>query len=81
MMQINTITINQYYNRSSNLYKIETVDGISYRTNFNGSSWERLYGESWEPVYDDEKKRCQEVWDNVKGGLVGLVLEVSERSK
>lgn len=53
--------------RSFTLYEIETVDGIFYRTNFNGTSWERLYGESWESVYGDEETRCQDIWRNVKG--------------
>ena len=53
--------------RSFTLYEIETVDGIFYRTNFNGSMWERLYGESWEPVYMTEEEECLKAWRKVTG--------------
>jgi hypothetical protein len=39
---------------------IETEYGVTYRTNMEGTSWERLYGESWEPVFLDEEKQCIE---------------------
>lgn len=39
---------------------IETEYGVTYRTNMDGTSWERLYGESWESVYLDEEKQCIE---------------------
>ena len=43
---------------------METEDGIQYRCNAKGENWERLYGESWEPVYFDEEKACKQAWIN-----------------
>ena len=40
------------------------VDDIKYRTDGNGS-WERLYGESWESEYNNEKK-LEEILDQMK---------------
>lgn len=60
MMRFKTI-------KSRTVYDIETEEGIFYQTNFAGSYWERLYGESWEPVYMDEEKQCKELWDKLRG--------------
>ena len=37
----------------------EDFDFHHYRTDKNGSYWEVLMGESWEPVYDDEELRTK----------------------
>lgn len=44
------------------IWQLETEDGICYRTNDSGSNWERLYGESWEPVYNNEEDQCRDAW-------------------
>jgi predicted kinase len=33
-------------------------DGTEYRTSPRGTYWERLYGQSWEPVYGREEAEC-----------------------
>ena len=42
--------------------ELETEDGTVYATNESGSSWECLYGQSWEPVYLDEEERCSKAF-------------------
>jgi hypothetical protein len=44
--------------------ELETEDGTVYATNENGSSWERLYGQSWEPVYLNEEEYCVQAFKN-----------------
>jgi len=48
-------------------YYVETEDGVYYRTNYNGTVWERMYGESWESVYLDEEDQCKQAWNDLKG--------------
>ena len=43
------------------IWQIESDDGSYYRTT-NGLDWEKLYGESWEPVYFSEEDQCKEAW-------------------
>ena len=43
---------------SYNTIQLVTDEDISYRTNEDGTAWERLYGESWESVYLDEEQEC-----------------------
>lgn len=45
-----------------------TEDGTEYRTCSSGESWQRRYGESWEPVMSyDEEKACRVAWVEVNG--------------
>jgi len=44
------------------VWQLETDNGIFYRTNDSGDNWERLYGESWEPVYLTEEEECKKAW-------------------
>jgi photosystem II stability/assembly factor-like uncharacterized protein len=44
------------------IWQLETSDGTMYRTNDSGTNWECLYGESWKPVYFEEKQRCIAAW-------------------
>jgi len=39
---------------------IETEHGVTYRTDMSGETWERLYGESWEPVFFGEEDEVKE---------------------
>lgn len=38
--------------------ELEAEDGTVYATNEKGSSWERLCGQSWEPVWSSEEDSC-----------------------
>lgn len=43
-------------------------DGTEYRADSSGENWERLYGESWEPVVSyDEEKACRVAWVEANG--------------
>lgn len=53
--------------KSRTIYEIETDTGIFYRTNINGSYWERLYGDSWEPVFMNEESECIDLWKKITG--------------
>ena len=46
------------------IWQLETEDGTHYRTGSDGQYWERLYGESWEPVWGDEEEQCKQAWRN-----------------
>ena len=53
-------------------YYVETDDPDfpDYRTDENGSHWEKLMGESWEPVYNpDVEKKLQELFWEYKNQL------------
>jgi len=39
---------------------IKTEYGVVYRSNIAGDDWERLYGESWKPVFFEEEDECIE---------------------
>ena len=57
---------------SDTTYFFETEDGTQYRTTgqYTGSGfyWEKLYGESWEPVYSyKEETDCIQAFLNYKG--------------
>ena len=56
MMKFKEIeTISEYY--------CTTDDGVYYRCNYNGTYWERLYGESWEVVHGREEVSCHIAWE------------------
>ncbi len=60
------------------VWQLETEDGIYYRTT-SGNSWERLYGESWEPVYLTEEDQCKESWkDYLRPKAVNVIRSRSE---
>lgn len=46
----------------------ETADGVSYRTDLGGVSWERLYGNSWEPVFLEEEDQCKDAFNRYMKG-------------
>lgn len=49
-------------------YFFETEDGTLYRTTGSGYFWEKLYGESWEPVYNyQEETECIQALLEYKG--------------
>lgn len=39
---------------------IETEYGVMYRCSMDGKNWERLFGETWEPVFFGEEDECIE---------------------
>lgn len=51
-------------------YQFTTEEGIEYRTDSKGSYWERLYGESWEPVFLKEEDECNAALADVVIALV-----------
>lgn len=53
---------------SDTTYFFETEDGIQYRTTGSGYYWERLHGDSWEPVYNyQEETDCIQAFLKYKG--------------
>jgi hypothetical protein len=50
---------------SSLTYYIDMDNGYSYRRSATSADWERLWGESWEPVFSEEKELEQAFQDYV----------------
>jgi hypothetical protein len=54
--------------RTETAYYFEDEDGTQYRTTGSGYYWEKLYGQSWEPVYNyKEETDCIQAFLNYKG--------------
>ena len=63
----------------SKTWVFESDDGTRYRSNENGTVWERLYDESWEPVCGDEETKCYAAFDKRFSGITRSLVSKNER--